>query len=325
MLTSPVSADHHAGMIRRVAMSSAPSRSALAASWSRSLLHHGLEPECRRRPERLSSAALRDRREAARTLLRVATPILDRLAGVVTETGSALMLGLADGLIVEERLRDADRPMFGEVGLTTGARWAEADEGTNGIGTALAERRAMVIWRDQHFHNRNLALTCMSAPIEAPGGGNAGVIDISSCRRDLSEGQARLIALTVQDAAIRIGSELFRLAHPDARLVTLATDPHSGPCLIAVDDSDLIVSCNRAARRMLRLSAEDIARHPPFADLMRQDRARGDIAGAVRSEVVRALKRSGGNVTLAALDLRIGRSTLYRKIKSLGLTGHLKS
>ncbi|HEY0212705.1 MAG TPA: helix-turn-helix domain-containing protein [Paenirhodobacter sp.] len=323
-MTSPVSPAQHAEMVRQIAVSSAPSRSSLAASWRRSLLHHGLTPECQRRPDRLSAAALRLRREAAHILREVAAPILDRLAAAVTDTGNALMLGLPDGVIIDERLRETDRALFNQVGLTAGASWSEADEGTNGIGTALAERRPMVIWRDQHFHSRNLALTCISALIEAPDGGNAGVIDMSSCRRDLGEGQARLISLTVQDAAIRISCELFRLAHPDARLVTLATDPHLGPCLIAVDASDLIVSCNRAARRMLGLSPHDIARHPPFADLLHETAARGDIAGAVRSEVLRALKRADGKVTLAARDLGLGRSTLYRKIRALGLTAHLR-
>ncbi|HEY0276456.1 MAG TPA: sigma-54-dependent Fis family transcriptional regulator, partial [Paenirhodobacter sp.] len=137
-MSSVISPAQHAEMVRQIATSSAPSRSALAASWRRSLLHHGLEPESPRRAERLSLPALRERREAVQSLIAIAAPILDRLAGAVTETGCALMLGLPDGLIVDERLRPFDRDLFTDVGLTTGAIWSEAQEGTNGIGTALA-------------------------------------------------------------------------------------------------------------------------------------------------------------------------------------------
>lgn len=319
-LTSHLTQDH-VELVRRTAESPAPGRSAVAASWRRSLMHHQLDPAEIRRPERVAQSTLRERREAAQDLLRIAGPILNRLAAAAMDTGSAVILSGPDGLILEERCHPADSADFGGAGLAAGASWSEADEGTNGIGTCLTERRPVVIWHDQHFHTRNLALTCMGAPIEAPGGGLAGVVDISSCRRDLSEAQARLIGLTVQDAAIRIGCELFAAAFPRARIIVMPGDPAQGPCQIAVDRDDLILGCNRAARRAFGITDADIALHRPAADLLR-DAAGADRSGlqdALRSEVLRALRRAGGNVSAAARDLRIGRATLYRKIDALGL------
>ncbi|HEY0214275.1 MAG TPA: GAF domain-containing protein [Paenirhodobacter sp.] len=323
-MTTHVTFVNHTDMVRQIAESSAPGRSAVAASWRRSLMHHQLDPAEARRPERVTQDTLRARREAAQDLMRVAGPILNRLAAAAMDTGSAVILSGPDGLILEERIRAADSVDFGSAGLAAGASWAEADEGTNGIGTCLTERRPVVIWNDQHFHVRNLALTCMGAPIEAPDGGLAGVVDISSCRRDLNEAQARLIGLTVQDAAVRIGCELFSAAFPGARIIVMPGDPAHGPCQIAVDRDDLILGCNRAARRTFGITNQDIALRRPAADVLRAGAeidARGGLKGALRSEVLRALHRAGGNVTAAARDLRIGRATLYRKIKDLGLRG----
>lgn len=272
-----------------------------------------------RRPERLSAAELRARREASGVLLEIAAPILDRLAAAAADTGSALMLSDPSGLVLDERLHRSSCEDFTELGLTAGASWSEADEGTNGIGTTLSERRPVVIWRDQHFHARDSILTCMGAPIEAPDGGVAGVLDISSCRADLTEAQARLIAMTVQEAAIRLSCELFRRAYSSGRVVAVAPDGLLGPCLIAVDGNDLIVAANRAARRTLGLTSEEIDRNPPAVDVLHADEPFDDIDGAVRAGIMRALKRANGNVSQAARNLQLGRSTLYRKIQELGI------
>jgi transcriptional regulator of acetoin/glycerol metabolism len=44
---------------------------------------------------------------------------------------------------------------------------------------------------------------------------------------------------------------------------------------------------------------------------------------AERAAVVRALSRSGGNVSQAARSLNIGRATLYRRMGRLGLNGKM--
>jgi transcriptional regulator of acetoin/glycerol metabolism len=43
------------------------------------------------------------------------------------------------------------------------------------------------------------------------------------------------------------------------------------------------------------------------------------LTGAERSVIVRALTRNGGNASAAARELGIGRATLYRRMKALGI------
>lgn len=308
----------HADLVREVALSAAVGRSGVAASWRRSLLHHQLDPGPGTGAQRLTEAELRHRAEEAGRLLAVARPILDRLARAAGDAGCAVLLSDAQGLVLEERLRQQDSGAFHGSGLAPGADWSEAAEGTNGIGTCLAERRPVIVWRDQHFRASNTRLTCMGAPVFGADGELAGVIDVSSVREDMQEGYARLIALTVQDAAQKIEAELFRDHWSGARILVPETvEEAAGPVLLALDADDLVVGASRAARRRFGLAAEQMGRMPAV-DLLGAGAPAG-LEAAARAELTRALARSGGNVSAAARELGIGRATLYRKMKALGL------
>ena len=108
---------------------------------------------------------------------------------------------------------------FHRWGLWPGAVWSEAHEGTNGIGTALAEHRPVTIHRDQHFHARNTGLSCVTHPIHDPFGRLAGALDVSSCRADATEAILGLISAAVADAARSIEAQAFRQTFCDARIV----------------------------------------------------------------------------------------------------------
>lgn len=315
------SAAQHADLVRGAATSSAPGRMALAASWRRSLLHHHLDPQSLERRPLLEARSLHIARQRAEDMLRLGTPLLDRLAAVSLGAGGAVFLADRDGQILDGRMHDSDGSYFSMAGLRIGSDWSESSEGTNAIGTCLADGRPALISRDQHFFARNVPLTCIGAPIEAADGSLAGVINVSSCQQEMSLVQMRLTAIAVQEAARQIAMALFQASFPKARLIILPGDPALGPSLVAVDRDDLVLGANRLARRQLHVSAEDIARHIPLDDLLAEDETgpRPDLARALRSEVTRALQRTGGNVARAARDLGIGRATLYRKMKVLGL------
>jgi len=315
---------NHAEIVQAVvASSNAAGRAGFAASWRRSMIHHKLDPAKARAGDRLSGAEILARREAAGLLLRVATPVLDRLAKAACEAGCAVFLSDAEGLVLDERMRDADRRAFHGSNLAPGSNWSEGQEGTNGIGTCLAEGRPVTVWRDQHFRATNTGLTCMGSPVFGARGELAGVIDVSSAREDMSEGYARLVALTVQDAASRIEADLFRASFEGARILSTgsAEETPQGVMLLALDRDDLVIGATRAARRQLGLDEAQMGR-VPATDLFgaKRDDAQGALAEAQRAEMVRALARTGGNVSAAARDLGIGRATFYRKAKALGLS-----
>jgi transcriptional regulator of acetoin/glycerol metabolism len=308
----------HADAVIATAQDNA-ARNALAASWRRSLVHHGLHPAESRPQDRLEEKAMRERVEAAGPLLRIAAPILDRLAAAAVDAGCAIYLTDGEGVILDERVRAADKRCFDTNGLGRGTCWAESAEGTNGIGTCLAERRPVIVHRDQHFRSRHVGLSCRGAPVFGAGGDLAAILDLSSWRADLSESYARLIAMSVHDAARRIEREMFRSAFVGTRIVEAEPMDGIGPILLAVDRDDLVVGATRAARKRYRLDEADVAARRPAADVLGYGAPEQGLRAAERSELQRALARARGNVSAAARDLGIGRATFYRKMKEFGV------
>lgn len=310
----------HGSLIRQALTDAGPARSALAASWRRSLSLYGLDPEDRGGAATITEQELREVRQAMEPLIRAAQGVLDRLFLAVGDTGCCLLLCNADGVPVERRGAAADDETFHRWGLWPGAVWSEAVEGTNGIGTALAEHRPLTIHRDQHFHSRNAGLSCTSHPIHDHMGQLAGLLDVSSCRADHTEAMLGLIAAAVADAARAIEAQAFRQAFTDARIV-LAGDAtvRNTAALLAVDRDDLVIGATRAARQAFQITDERIAAQLPASDVLGVGAAETDLQEAERGAVRRALARTGGNVSAAARALGVSRATLHRKLHRLGL------
>ena len=291
----------------------------LAASWRRCLTQHHLDPENRRPPETLSDAELREAQDRMGPLLFAAQDNLDALFQAVGDGGGCVLLTNAEGVPVDRRGVAADDPVFRRWGLWNGAVWSEAREGTNGIGTCIAEQRVLTIHRDQHFHTRNIGLSCTVAPLFDASGRLAGALDVSSCRPGL-EGLTGLVEGAVTDAARRIEARAFREAFPGARIVLLpetGADRASVP-MLAVDADDMVIGASRAARLALKLTDETLKRGLPSPDRA-ADRASLDLDRAERAAVRRALTQAGGNVSAAAGLLGLSRATLNRKLKRLDL------
>ncbi len=310
----------HADRIQRAIQSSEMARSALVASWRRSSSLHGLDPADRRPPQRVTDAELRLARQGIEPLLKAAQGSIDRLYLAVGGVGCCVLMADRNGIPLERRGAPGDDRTFHEWGLWLGTVWSEEFEGTNGIGTCLAEKRPVTIHRDQHFYSRNTLLSCTTAPIHDHEGNLVAALDVSSCRADLTEGFLNLIAVAVYDAARSIEAENFRAAFPGARIL-YAPNPQNAPCsLVAVNSDDLVIGASRSARLALGLTAESLAKPLPASDLFDGGKAKGDdFSEAERSVVQRALARAHGKVAVAARELGVSRATLHRKLARLGL------
>lgn len=295
-----------------------PARSAIAASWRRSMTVHGLAPEDRGRARTVTAERLREAREAMEPLTLAAQPVLDRLFLAVGDTGCCVLLTDAEGIAVDRRGAPVDDDTFHLWGLWPGADWSEAAEGTNGIGTALAEHRPVTIHRDQHFHTRNTGLSCTTHPIHDHLGRLAGALDVSSARADATAIMLGLISNAVGDAARAIETQAFRQAFADARIVLAGDGADRSAALLAVDRDDLVIGATRAARLALKITDARIAAQLPASDLLGRA-AEADLLEAERGAVRRALARAGGNVSAAARALGVSRATLHRKLNRLGL------
>ncbi|MXP25594.1 GAF domain-containing protein [Altererythrobacter indicus] len=310
---------HHSDTVFQTVRSpSSAAVSHVAASWCRSALHHGLDPDQQRLPERVDGKTLAVLRQSHELLLAAANPVLDQTFRSVGRSGCGVVLSDASGIIMERRTSAGDEGDFTHVGLSEGACWGEAAEGTNGIGTCLFEGKPVIIHRDQHFASRNIGISCMDAPVHDPHGRLIAALDISSCRDDHGPAMVEMIAALVRGAAQRIERDYFCRHFADSKIVLLAEDETHGAALLATDRDDLVIGASRAAR--LRLGLDDaMLREPhPLQQLLGTGQAPSFEDGD-RSVLRRALAQANGNASKAAKILGIGRATLYRRMARAGL------
>nr|WP_066727265.1 GAF domain-containing protein [Sphingomonas pituitosa] len=314
----PAHSPRHADIVLNAVRSpSSAAVSPLAASWCRSAIHHKLDPEVGTR-ERIGEAALTERRTLHQPLLVVAAPVLDEMFRTVGRSGCGVVLSDAEGVILEARTAPGDAEAFCRTGLVEGARWSEAEEGTNGIGTCLFEDQPVIIQRDQHFASRNIGISCMDAPVHDPEGRLVAALDVSSCRADHGPAMAEMIASLVRDAARRIERDYFCRYFADRRILFLADDAASGTALLAVDRDDLVVGASRGARLRLGLGATARLDPQPLESLLGNGGA-PSFDEAERTVLRQALACAGGNASAAARLLGIGRATFYRRLSKAGI------
>ncbi|MCY1667138.1 helix-turn-helix domain-containing protein [Rhizobium sp. SL86] len=302
------------------ARSSAVVASPVAASWRRCLDVYHLAPEKAARPQRIEDTAFREARERMERLIGSSAEEVDRLYQTVGRSGCCIILSDAQGIVVDRRGAAGDDADFRALGLWQQHVWTEACVGTNGIGTALADERPVIIHRDQHFLSANIGLSCATAPIRDHLGRVTAALDISTCRNDVTDMTLSMLSQAVREAAMRVEANLFRQAFSGARIV-LVPQANSLTALLAVDHDDLVIGATRLARLVLKLDDQLIAQGLPAADALREERgdAVNDLDEAERAALRRALSRTQGNVSKAADVLGLSRATLHRKLKRFNL------
>src|SRR4029077_13749063 len=107
--------------------------------------------------------------------------LMEQLHKVAEESRSMVVVTDASGLILH---RVGDRSLkerAAEMNLVEGARYSEAADGTNGIGTALAADHAFQVFAFEHFNERHHQWVCSGAPVHDPvSGQTVGLIDLST-------------------------------------------------------------------------------------------------------------------------------------------------
>lgn len=294
-------------------------KSRIAASWRRSFERYGLSPASRPELYVSTAADMTMRREKSARLLEVAAPRLDRLFGLVGASGCTVVLTDAEGVILDQRSSEADATDFADWGLRKGAHWNEAQEGTNGIGTCLVEKRPITVHRDQHYFSKNIAMTCIGTPIYGSRGELIGVLDVSSARLDQSDAMNTLISATVGDTAQQIETENFRACFASERVVLAGQSTTDQSALVAINSDDCIIGATRAARRLFEWDLEQDLKPVAATDIFNEGQDYRGFDRGEKAALVKAITRAEGNLSTAAKSLGIGRATLYRRMNRLGI------
>ena len=250
-----LSASNHVARVLSVAnhVADVDAESRIASSWRRCLISHKLDPARQGPPQTLTEAEVRHVAEPMEETIRLLTPELDDPARVLRDAGYCVNLADANATMLFSRLPgEADARMFMDWKIYTGSNFAETFEGTNGLGTCLAEQKPILVHRDEHFRAQWHMFSCAVAPLFDQAGRLAGAVNITSCREDLERAAHQLALAVTMEATRRMEGAIFRDHFRNAWIATVPGDGGSG--LLAYDDDRRIVGACRSARALLGLT-----------------------------------------------------------------------
>ncbi|MFZ2951209.1 MAG: sigma 54-interacting transcriptional regulator [Desulfuromonadaceae bacterium] len=148
-------------------------------------------------------------------IIEKAEPILNRVSNLLVGVPGILMLTDDKGTILyiigdpSVRLRAADNS-----NLVEGSRWLESMAGTNGIGTAIAQKEAVHVYSNEHFCEGWHQWSCAATPILDPFNNEIlGAVNFTTFDKDYREDSLGLtFSLTGHiQAELRLHLELERM------------------------------------------------------------------------------------------------------------------
>ena len=236
-----------------------PEPEPVRASRQRSAERYHIAQDSREAPWILTAQELSASRAPVDELIGIAAHENDRLFAAVSRVGYALLFTAADGVVVDTRGDPARIRQFQHWGIWQGGVWAENVEGTNGIGTCIAEKAPVTVHCRQHFRSRHATLSCCGAPVFDPNQNLVAVVDVSSYEPGISEhSHALALAMTIE-AARSIEERLFRHVYQRAWILSALAPRRPQPLLLAVEDGERVVGADRHARAALDISDQQLA------------------------------------------------------------------
>src|SRR6476661_3150511 len=154
-------------------------RPTIVESWRRSLAT-GLDPTDVLAPIEADDSEVLER-WFEHPLGSLAQDLIEQLHKVAEESRSMVVVTDASGLILHRVGDESLKERAAEMNLVEGARYSEAADGTNGIGTALAADHAFQVFAFEHFNERHHQWVCSGAPVHDPVTGRVvALVDLSS-------------------------------------------------------------------------------------------------------------------------------------------------
>jgi transcriptional regulator of acetoin/glycerol metabolism len=248
-----------AGLLRARMMDTSHVAAHVAKSWDRCFNRYSMEPDAERNTVVLDAESVRARQQTLGELLNVARAEMENLYEQIAGSGYAVILSDADAVVLSAITDSNVKREFRGAGLWVGAVWSEQNEGTNGLGTAIAERTPVTVHCGEHFRRYNAGLACCGAPILDVDGDVLAVLDASAARpADMRLVQSHTMALVSMSANLisrchflsRFQDAWVLRFHSRAEFVGLLHE-----ALMAIDGDGRIVAVNESAVVQLGMSA----------------------------------------------------------------------
>ncbi len=230
-----------------------PQHESVRERWAR-VAKLGLPRESDADPVLTSEHELLTRREGLVEVFREEREILTSFSGELLSGPRVVIVADAEGVILSARSQWNEVDGSTRMRLVEGAHWGESTRGTNAIGTAALEGRAVAVVGGAHYELRNRELYCYATPVRDAYGDVVAILDVSG---PLARHDER-IGIAVQAAGLAMERALRSVAFADSRSGALATIERlierSSDASLLVDASGLVRVMNRSARKALGLA-----------------------------------------------------------------------
>ncbi|MFC4945063.1 sigma-54-dependent Fis family transcriptional regulator [Pseudonocardia sp. GCM10023141] len=150
--------------------------------------------------------------ERPNRLLRAAGPVIDRLAEQMEDEPVSILLADSDAQIIDRRAGARElAKALDRASVSPGFLYAEEFTGTNGIGSALEERKPFTVSGSEHFREILQDFTCIGSPVVHPiTGAVEGVLDVTCRVDDTHEALKPLVLAAVREIESRIYADASR-------------------------------------------------------------------------------------------------------------------
>jgi len=228
-------------------------------SWHRCLREYGIEPSSPRQSSILNPQSIKELQQRLGELLPIARAEMESLYEQIAGSGFAVILADTQGTVLSTITDPTLQREFRHAGLSLGALWDERHEGTNGIGTCLAESGPVTVHREEHFRGYNVSLSCSAAPILDPHGGVMAVLDASTANSSDSRLIQRHTMALVNMSAHLISRWNFLNEYGESWILRFHSRPEFvgllHEALMAIDDNGNILALNESALVQLGCSS----------------------------------------------------------------------
>ena len=282
-------------------------RMLIETSWHRSA-RYGLRGHESQDFHALPVTDLRLLREQHQELMQHAAPVMETLHQQIIDTESMVVLTDAQGVVLHSIGDDSFAQRASQVALRPGVNWSEAQKGTNAIGTAIFEKKPVVVHADQHFLHANHGLTCSASPIFAPAGDLVGVLDVTGDYRGFHKhtmGLVRMSAQMIENTLFRriYAGQLIVAFHARAEFIGTLME---GLLSFALDGK--VLGANRSACLQLELSRSSLSTHTALSLLRRGPSELHELAAHAVSTPLQCVLPSG--VRIYAVPTSLGTRTV---------------
>ena len=187
-----------------------------------------------------------------------AVPVMELLLEQILATKSMVVLVDAEGTVLHSIGHEDFMERTAKIALAPGVNWAEANKGTNGMGTALITEEPIVVHADEHFMHAHEFLTCSAAPIFDPRGNVLGVLDVTGDHRSYHTHTMGLMKMSARMIENHWMTDDYRHAlrlHFHSRNEFIDTLMEG---ILAVGHDGKFVGANRSALDLLGMSASAV-------------------------------------------------------------------